>query len=50
MQSIDFTSGGDFGKCPEALAAKVTRLTEKLMKLKQQGQACRLREANACFA
>ena len=33
----------------EALAAKVTGLTEKLTKLKE-GQACRLREADTCFA
>src|SRR4051794_9973174 len=33
----------------EALAAKVTRLNEKLTKLKKgNGQACRLREADAC--
>jgi len=35
----------------EALATKVTRLTEKLAKLKEEnGQACGLREADAGFA
>ena len=35
----------------EALGVKVTRLKEKLTKLKEQmGQACRLREADVCFA